>query len=232
MQCVVLAGGLGTRMRPTTESVPKAMLEVAGKPFVAWQLEQLARGGVDEVLFCIGHLGDTIRGFVGDGTRWGLSVQYSADGEHLLGTGGALRLAFDREMLAEQFLVTYGDAYLTVDLAGLIAELDKVGAPVVMTVWHNHGHVVPSNADFDGASVFYRKGPPDLALEFVDYGMLAVRRLIIESIEPGAVVDLARVLEDLSVRGVLAGLEVAERCYEIGSPEGMAALAERLARPA
>ena len=232
MQCVVLAGGLGTRMRPTTESVPKAMLEVAGKPFVAWQLEQLARGGVDEVLFCIGHLGDTIRGFVGDGTRWGLSVQYSADGEHLLGTGGALRLAFDREMLAEQFLVTYGDAYLTVDLAGLIAELDKVGAPVVMTVWHNQGHVVPSNADFDGASVLYRKGPTDLALEFVDYGMLAVRRLIIESIEPGAVVDLARVLEDLSVRGVLAGLEVAERCYEIGSPEGMAALSERLARPA
>jgi MurNAc alpha-1-phosphate uridylyltransferase len=219
-------------MRPATEVVPKAMLEVAGRPFVAWQLELLARGGVDDVLFCTGHLGEQIEDYVGDGSRWGLSVRYSADGETLLGTGGALRLALDRDLLRERFLATYGDAYLSVDLSRLMARLDVGDAPVVMTVWRNAGRIVPSNADFDGSLVVYRKGAPDPTLEYVDYGMLAVRRSMIEGIEAGAVVDLARVLEELSSAGALAGLEVIERCYEIGSPEGLAALAERLRRPA
>ena len=224
MQCVVLAGGLGTRMLPATEVVPKAMLEVAGRPFVAWQLDRLAEGGIDDLVFCTGHLGDQIEAFVGDGAEWGISVRYSSDGETLCGTGGALRLALDRNLLAEQFLVTYGDAYLQVDLRRLHEQLDVAAGPVVMTVWRNAGRIVPSNADFDGTSVTYRKGDADPALEYVDYGMLAMRRAVVDGIEAGVVVDLASVLEALSASGRLGGLEVAERCYEIGSTEGLEAL--------
>jgi len=215
-------------MRPATEVVPKAMLEVAGRPFVDWQLELLARGGVEDVVFCTGHLGQQIEEHVADGARWGLSVRYSSERDTLLGTGGALRLALDRGLLAERFLVTYGDAYLTVDLHLLMDRLGDVDAPVVMSVWHNAGSIVPSNADFDGSSVRYRKDSPDPGSEYVDYGMLALRRSVIERIEPGVVVDLAAVLETLSATGDVAGWEVAERCYEIGSPEGLAALNERL----
>ncbi len=230
MQCVVLAGGLGTRMRPATEAVPKAMLEVAGKPFVDWQLELLARGGVERVLICTGHLGEQIADHVGDGTQWGLAVQYSSDGETLLGTGGALRRALDRDLLGERFLVTYGDAYLSVDLRLLMDRLDAVDVPAVMSVWHNCGAIVPSNADLDGTRVVYRKTVTDPALEYVDYGMLALQRSVIEGIEPDRVVDLAAVLEELSAADAVAGFEVTERCYEVGSPEGLTALAERLRR--
>ncbi|MGZ4735428.1 MAG: sugar phosphate nucleotidyltransferase [Acidimicrobiia bacterium] len=229
MQCVILAGGLGTRMRPATEQIPKTLLPVAGRPFVAWQLELLSHRGVTDVLFCTGHLGEQIERFVGDGSRWGVSAKYSAEGDSLLGTGGALRLAADRGLLDSEFLVTYGDAYLSVEPAALVAELAKTAKPVVMSVWRNRGRVVPSNAGFDGDAVTYAKAKPVRGAEWVDYGMLAIERsVVLAEIPPDVVVDLATVLEALSAQGRLGGLEVKERCYEIGSPEGLAALEELL----
>lgn len=225
MQCVILAGGLGTRMRPATDEIPKSLLDVAGHPFVAWQLERLARGGVTDVVFCTGHLGDQLEKFVGDGGQWRVSARYSPDGATLLGTGGALRLAHDRGLLAEEFLVTYGDSYLSVEPGALMAQLAHVRNPVVMSVWHNAGSVVPSNATFDGTTVTYTKSRPPADFEWVDYGMLAVERTVLEAeIPTGTVVDLAEVLEGLSRSGRLGGFAVTERCYEIGSPEGLAAL--------
>lgn len=219
-------------MRPATDVVPKAMLPVAGRPFIAWQLELLSRGGVTDVVLCTGFLGGQIRDYVGDGARWGLGIRYSSEGETLVGTGGALRLALDRELLAEQFLVTYGDAYVRVDLDRLLLHLDRTQAPAVMTIWQNFGRIVPSNATFDGSAVTYRKSQSDPEMDYVDYGMLAVRRAVVADIEAGMVVDLARVLEALSTSGSLAGLVVSQRCYEIGSPEGLEALETRLHREA
>jgi hypothetical protein len=122
MQAVVLAGGLATRMRPMTLTVPKSMLEVSGRPFVDWQLEKLASSGFREVVLCVAHLGEQIRAHVGNGARYGLNVRYSFEGDVLLGTGGALRAALER--LAPTFLVTYGDSYLPFDYAGPLRELD------------------------------------------------------------------------------------------------------------
>ena len=83
----ILAGGLATRMRPVTERIPKALIEVAGLPFVAHQLALLRREGVERVVLCVGFLGEMIEASIGDGARFGLSVAYSFDGEKLLGTG-------------------------------------------------------------------------------------------------------------------------------------------------
>jgi MurNAc alpha-1-phosphate uridylyltransferase len=94
-QCLVLAGGLGTRMLPRTESVPKALLPVAGVPFVDHQLRWLAGHGVDEAVLAIGHLGSMLRDHVGDGSRLGLSVRYVDEGDDLRGTAGAVRFAVD-----------------------------------------------------------------------------------------------------------------------------------------
>ena len=123
MQCVILAGGLGTRMRPITEQIPKVLLPVGGRPFADHQLGWLAAGGVDEIVLCVGHLGDRVRAYVGDGDRWGLKVKYSVEDEELRGTAGALRLADDAGLLAEQFLTIYGDSYLDVEIAAVWTEL-------------------------------------------------------------------------------------------------------------
>ncbi|HSR06922.1 MAG TPA: sugar phosphate nucleotidyltransferase, partial [Bryobacteraceae bacterium] len=106
-QCLVLAGGLGTRMRPSTETIPKSMLTAAGKPFVAYQLEWLASEGVTDVIYSIGYRGGAIRDYVGDGSRWGIRALFVDEGERLLGTAGALRLAFDHGVLDPTFAVLY-----------------------------------------------------------------------------------------------------------------------------
>ena len=109
MQCVILAGGLGTRMWPETKTIPKTLLPIAGTPFATWQLSWLARSGIDSVVYCVGHLGQLIRDHVGDGAPWGLSVRFVDEGDHLRGTAGALRLACDESALEEDFVVAAAD---------------------------------------------------------------------------------------------------------------------------
>src|ERR1035438_2058976 len=148
MQAVVLAGGLATRMRPHTLTVPKSMLEVAGRPFVDWQIERLVASGLRDIVMCIAHLGERIRDHVGDGAQLGARVVWSEEGPALLGTGGALRVALP--LLGETFLVTYGDSYLPFDygepLRMLEAHSDCDG---VMAVFKNEGKWDPSNVVLD-----------------------------------------------------------------------------------
>src|SRR5256885_10365147 len=102
-QCVILAGGRGTRMRPYTNGVPKALLPVLGRPFVDWQLRRLAASGVERVTLCIGYGGEMLQSYVGDGSRYGLTTRWVSEGDDLLGTGGALRLAHDEGALEDVF---------------------------------------------------------------------------------------------------------------------------------
>jgi NDP-sugar pyrophosphorylase family protein len=231
MQCVILAGGLGTRMRPRTETVPKSLLEVAGRPFVDHQLEWLSAHGCREVVLSIGHMGEMIEAHVGDGSRFGLSVRYVNEGATLRGTAGAVRLALDSGALAEEFLLTYGDSYLPVDFAAVAAAFRASGAPALMTVFHNEGRWDKSNVIFDeatGTIVLYdktRSRRPVEEFRYIDYGISAMRRSVVESeIPSGERCDLAEVFGELSRRGEVAGLRIRERFYEIGSPEGLADL--------
>lgn len=228
MQCVILAGGLATRMRPLTETCPKALLEVAGRPFLDHQLAWLAKHGVTEVVLLVAHLGEQIEGFAGDGRRWGLKLTYSYEAE-LLGTGGSLGLALGRGMLQPKFLLTYGDSYLRVDFAAVFRHFSACGQPALMTVYRNENKFDGSNARFrNGIVERYTKCPTleeKSALAYIDYGLLAFDRSVLDNHqEPGARWDLSELLESLSSRGNLAGLEMKERFYEIGSPSGLAEL--------
>jgi MurNAc alpha-1-phosphate uridylyltransferase len=230
MQAVVIAGGLATRMRPHTLTVPKAMLEVAGRPFVDWLLEKLVASGYSEAVFCIAHLGEQIEAHVGDGARFGLRVRYSAEGPTLLGTGGALRMALP--MLAETFLVTYGDSWLPFDYAGPLRMLAEHGdCDGVMSVYRNAGQWDASNTEIDAAGAWvvrYEKGGKDPALDHIDYGATALRRAIVEKEPAGVAFGLDRIQHDLAARKRLRAYVARERFFEIGSPEGLAALDERL----
>jgi NDP-sugar pyrophosphorylase family protein len=235
MQCLILAGGLGTRMHPRTEALPKSLLEVAGRPFVDHQLEWLAAHGCDEIVLSIGHLGEQIEAHVGDGARFGLSVRYVREGAFLRGTAGAVRLAADEGILAEQFLVTYGDSYLPIDFAAVAAAFRASAAPALMTVFHNEGRWDASNVIFDEATgkiVLYdktRRQRPAEEFRYVDYGVSVLRRGVVErEVPPGQRHDLAELFGELSRRGELAGFCVEQRFYEIGSPAGLADLEQLL----
>src|ERR1035438_3813128 len=133
----ILAGGLATRLRPITETLPKALIEVAGEPFLAHQLRLLRRHGFERVVLCVGYLGEKIGAFAGDGRAFGLHVEYAFDGPQLLGTAGALRRALP--LLGDAFAVIYGDSYLPCDYRAALAAFSESGKLGLMSVYRNEG---------------------------------------------------------------------------------------------
>jgi NDP-sugar pyrophosphorylase family protein len=236
VQALILAGGLGTRMRPATDRIPKALLPVAGQPFADWQLRLLASEGVDDIVFAVGHHGDQIEDFVGNGSRWGLSVRYSFERDGLLGTAGAVRLAVDHGLLEPSFFVLYGDSYLTIHYREVAAAFDGCQQPALMTVFPNYDRWEKSNASYaDGMILLYDKSgsvaPPNFS--YVDYGLSVLTCEVVEEYtSPATVHDLADIFRALSTAGRLAGYVATQRFYEIGSPPGVSALEAYLCRTA
>jgi NDP-sugar pyrophosphorylase family protein len=219
-------------MKPHTSTVPKCLLPVAGRPFADWQLTWLASQGIKRVVYCIGHLGQLVRDYVGDGSSWDLDATFVDEGDRLLGTAGALRLALDADILDESVFVLYGDSYLSVDLSSVEEVFKSSSCPALMTVFRNAGHWEESNVIFEGGRVRkYQKHCPNPLPEmlYVDYGLSALHRTMIrDMVNLGETVDLATLFEKLSHEGRLAGYEANHRFYEIGSPEGLRSLEEHL----
>lgn len=230
MQAVILAGGLATRLLPRTLDVPKSMLEIAGRPFIAWQLEKLASSGFERVVICAGHHGEQIQAFVGDGARFDLAVDYAFDGPRLLGTAGALRRALER--LEPEFLVTYGDSYLPFDYTAPLRDLQgHEDAHATLAVHPNPGRWDASNTQIAGDRVLrYEKGTRDPALDHIDYGAMALRRDVIAGLRPNQELGLDQVQHDLAAKGRLRAFVATERFYEIGSEPGIAELERYLSR--
>src|SRR6202167_406693 len=217
----ILAGGAASRLRPLTEATPKSLVEVAGKPFIVHQLNLLRREGVERAVLCVGHLGEKIKEFVGDGASLGLQVAYSFDGDRLLGTAGALRHALP--LLGEAFFVLYGDSYLDVALHSIELAFQRRGLPALMTVFRNEGRWDTSNVVYDGARIiYYDKRARRSDMRYIDYGLgvLTAGALAGENAEQP--LDLAEVYSGLAARDMLAGYEVFRRFYEIGTPAGLA----------
>ena len=216
----ILAGGLATRLRPITETIPKALVEVAGKPFICRQLDYLHAQGIQRVVLCIGYRGEMIQAVVGDGSNFGLDVLYSADGPTLLGTGGALKQALP--LLGEQFFVLYGDSFLPVDFASVEKAFFARKKSALMTVLENRDHWDKSNVLFHaGELVEYNKHAPRPEMAFIDYGLGVLSSHVLEIYPTEQAFDLAEVYHALSVKGQLAGYQVQERFYEIGSHNGL-----------
>jgi N-acetyl-alpha-D-muramate 1-phosphate uridylyltransferase len=228
MQVAILAGGLATRLGARTRDIPKALLPIAGRPFLAWQLEALRRSGFSEVVLCISHLGGQIRDFLGAGAAFGVTVAYSEDGPKLLGTGGALRRALP--VLAPRFLVTYGDSYLPFDYSAPLRDLEAhPEASGTMSVFENVGAWDQSNTEVRGESVVrYQKQGQDAALRYIDYGAIALRRDIIAARSADFAFGLDLVQSELAQIGKLRAYAAPERFYEIGSELGIRDLEARL----
>jgi NDP-sugar pyrophosphorylase family protein len=227
-QCVILAGGVASRLGAHAGHLPKTLVPVAGRPFADHQLTWLAEQGVAQVVYCIGYLGDQIRAYVGDGSRWGLSVAYVDEGSDLRGTGGALRLAYDDGALARTFAVLYGDSYLRVQFQPVQAAFRTAGLPTLMTVLRNDGKWDRSNVDFDG-KIVTRYSKEEGKFSWIDYGLSILDRDVLRRVPQGQPADLGDLYSKLSTERLLAGFQVDERFYEIGSPAGLDELERLLA---
>jgi len=223
----ILAGGLATRLRPITEKVPKLLVEVAGEPFFSHQLRLLKAAGLTRLVLCVGYLGEKIVEQYGDGSAWGVHIDYAFDGPKLLGTGGALIAALPK--LGPAFYVLYGDSYLLVDYLKIGEFFLRSGKQGLMTVYENHGRFDASNVWFEAGTIkVYDKKARLPQMQHIDYGLGAFRSSAFDGFSRDSVVDLAEVQKALVARQQLAGYEMTQRFYEIGSHEGLQELNELL----
>jgi NDP-sugar pyrophosphorylase family protein len=227
---LLLAGGQATRLGTISKTVPKALVTVAGRPFIDYQLERLASQGIRELILCVGHFADQIRHHVGNGSRFGLRVSYSDDGPTPRGTGGAVRNALPSS--GDGCWVLYGDSLLDVDYRAVFASLPST-ALGLMTVFRNENRYDRSNVLFhDGRLVKYNKAESTPDMEHIDYGLSLLRTAAIEQIPADRQSDLAELYGKLSIAGEMVGVEVTKRFYEIGSPAGLQEAEEFLRRAA
>jgi NDP-sugar pyrophosphorylase family protein len=216
---LILAGGKATRLGAITKAIPKALVPLAGRPFIDHQLAGLRAQGVREVVMCVGHFADQLRDHVGDGSRLGLRVRYSHDGPQPLGTGGAVRQALP--LVADGCFVLYGDSLLDVNYAEVLAALPPK-ALGVMTVFRNENSFDASNAVFRGGRLLrYDKRDRAPEMTHIDYGLSLLRRGAVGRIPADRPTDLAELYTALVAAGEMVGHEVTRRFYEIGSVQGL-----------
>lgn len=220
MQGVILAGGLATRLRPITNKIPKSMIKIKNKPFLEYQIELLRRNDINEIILCVGYLGEQIEDYFGNGKKFGVNIKYSYENEQLLGTGGAIRNTLD--LLSNYFFVLYGDSYLNVNHKEIYNYFLKINYPVLLVIYKNNNKWDRSNVVFkDGIVEIYDKNNCIPEMEFIDYGLSILSKRIVKRIPKNVKYDLANLYKGLSVEKKLAGYEALERFYEIGSKNGL-----------
>jgi N-acetyl-alpha-D-muramate 1-phosphate uridylyltransferase len=223
----ILAGGLATRLRPITQTIPKSLVEINGEPFLWHQLRLLRANGIRRVVLCVGYLGEMIRESVGNGSRFDLAIDYSFDGPSLLGTAGALRQALPH--LDDSFFVLYGDSYLPCDWTMVQESFLRQGKAGLMTVCRNENRWDTSNVEFhNGQIIRYSKTLRTERMQYIDYGLGVLRKTAFQAREQ--VQDLAVLYQQLLAEEELSAFEVSERFYEIGSFTGIQQMEAYLSR--
>jgi NDP-sugar pyrophosphorylase family protein len=224
----ILSGGLATRLRPMTDTIPKALVDINGEPFIVHQLRLLAGRGLRRAVICVGHLGQKIIQVIGDGKHLGIAVTYSLDGPQLLGTAGAVRRAIPK--LGDAFFVVYGDSYLECDYAAVQQAFEARGQSALMTVYRNEGRYGPSNVEYAyGEILTYDKRKRSPRMQHIDYGLGVFSRAAFQGVPLDQPCDLETVYQSMLQRNQLAAFEVERRFYEAGSPAGIVELRNHLA---
>jgi NDP-sugar pyrophosphorylase family protein len=220
MQAVILAGGLATRLRPLTETLPKCLVKVGGRPFLEYQLELLKKNGISRILLCLGHLSEMVTKYFQEGEKFGVSLSYSVEEERLLGTGGALRKAW--LLLENEFLLLYGDSYLDFSYSEIIEHYQKKPPVALLSVYRNQNQWDRSNAVVeDGYVKIYDKNNFLPEMQYIDAGLSILSKNVIREIPPHEFYDLADLYKSLVRRKLLQAYQIRQRFYEVGSTAGL-----------
>jgi len=230
-QAVLLAGGLGTRLGPLTQTLPKSMVPVAGKPFLEWLLLLLTRQGIQDFVFCVGYLANQIQDYFLDGRKWNARIRYSVE-KTPLGTGGALKKASG--LLEESFLVLNGDNYLELDYQDFIAQFDSASERVgMLTCWHNHPPRFQANVSLAPdqktvASYDYRNSA---GKTYVDCGVKLFSRKLLSFFDSRNAFSLETDIQPrLARERLLRAYVVSRPPLDIGTPELLKAAEGELLR--
>lgn len=220
MQMVILAGGLGTRMRPVTEKVPKSMLLIQGKPFLEYQIDLLRRNGVTDIVLCVGYLAGRIKEYFSDGGEFGVRIRYSEEEERLLGMAGALKKA--EPLLWDECLAMNGDSYLPLDYVDVMSYFKKRDKLGLMVVYENRDRFDKSNVVIEGELVkTYDRNRRCPGMIYIDAGFWALRKKALALIPPQRPVLQDEFFHELVGRNELLAWETRQRFYEIGSFRGL-----------
>jgi NDP-sugar pyrophosphorylase family protein len=226
MQIAILAGGLATRLGELTRNDPKSLLKFEGKQFIEYQIEQVRRQGITDVIICTGHLGKKIESCLGDGARYGLNIRYSHE-DKPLGTAGALKNA--EKLLKDSFITIYGDSYLSLDLGRIFSYFVTHQRLGMMTVYKNFDRHDRSNTSICGGFVTgYSKNGRTKDMVYIDYGAQVFRKQVLNLVPAGSFYSLENLFPQLILREQLLAYEVNERFYEIGSRQGIREFSEYL----
>jgi len=216
----ILAGGLATRIKPISDSIPKSLVEIRGKPFLEWQLQLLEKSNCERVVICVSHKSEMIEEFVRHRDKSGLDIHLSCDGAQRLGTGGALINA--KNLLGPAFMVLYGDSYLPVNFGEISDFFVKSSNLSLMAVVRNTNGAEPSNVTYENGYVLrYDKKNPDSGMKFIDFGLNVFRAEAFNNFSTISPIDLSDIQSELATRHELLGYQVTQRYYEVGSFQGI-----------
>jgi NDP-sugar pyrophosphorylase family protein len=219
----VLAGGKATRLGELSQTRPKYLMQISqSKTFADEHIHWIVTQGFKEIVLCVGHLGEQIEKYCGDGSKWGIKINYQGDGENLLGTGGALLKAYQQQNESRAIGLTYGDTLLDIDCGNMYQEWNQKQFLASMSVYENQVEGHQCNAEYrDGAPLLYDKlNPPPKALH-IDYGFMFLSSAFLRLIPQREVCDLAKPLHQASVQKTLQAYLVKNRFWEIGSPHAL-----------
>jgi len=233
VQAVILAGGAGTRLRPLTLNTPKPMIDINGKPFLLYIIEELKKYNAQDIVLCIGYLPEKFQEFFGDGSKFGVKISYSVEKE-FLGTAGAIKLA--EKYLSDDFLVLNGDTYLPLNFADVYQEFEAANKSGLIVVYDNTKFAAEPNIAIDQQNnvIAYAKKEPlkkgDQLIEvqidqgkdyrYVDAGVYVFKKEILDLVAAGQFVSLeGLVYSQLIQKGQLKAYPTSQRYYDLGTPE-------------
>src|SRR3984957_9958840 len=193
MQAVILVGGEGTRLRPLTSTVPKPVVPLVDRPFIAFMLEWLKGHGIDDVIMSCGFLATSVRNVLGDGSALGIKLRFVEEPDPR-GTAGALKFA--ESLLDERFLMLNGDVLTDIDLTAQVAQHEATGAtatraraPAADPINYGLVHV---NEDRSGRDFLEKPSPDAIDTNLISAGAYVLERSILELVPPGRNVSIER----------------------------------------
>ncbi len=225
-QLLILAGGMARRLKPMSNQVPKSLIEIKGKPFIYYQLEQARSRGINNVVICIGNLGNEVRKNVGNGEKFNLNIKYSDEGNNLLGTGGAIRNATN--LLEDYFFVLYGDSWINTIYQELYNHIKLSGFRAIITVFKNNNKWDNSNISINENIVLSYQKSKNKNSNYIDYGLSLLPKKIFMKYKEKDAFDLGTVYKRLVKQKQLEAFEVYDRFYEIGSFKGITETSDNL----
>jgi D-glycero-alpha-D-manno-heptose 1-phosphate guanylyltransferase len=218
--CVILVGGLGTRLRAALPDLPKPMAPIQGRPFLEYLLADLKQQKIENIVLCVGHQAGKIEEYFGDGKLSGLNIEYSRE-EGLLGTAGAVRWAHNK-IKSDNFLLLNGDCYNDGNFAELLSQHQSTRAIATLLATHVEDRARFGSLQMDENNRvlgFIEKGEATGA-GWINAGVYALNRSVLELIPEGKVCSLERdVFPQLVARGEMFAFYNHGAFIDIGLPE-------------